>query len=90
MLLSANFALRAALGDPVLPDMDLLRDDVDTAWSLAHDSSYEQLAKLLQTLIPRLESAARAGTLTHSLCLFGPTTFVQLRYQSLVSSMRRG
>lgn len=61
MLLSANFALRAALGDPVLPDMDLLRDDVDTAWSLAHDSSYEQLAKLLQTLIPRLESAARAG-----------------------------
>ncbi|MBE8518138.1 helix-turn-helix transcriptional regulator [Amycolatopsis sp. H6(2020)] len=58
LLLSANFALRAVLGRPPEPDLEALRAGADQVWILAHESRYEELVELLETLLPRLEAAA--------------------------------
>lgn len=60
LLLSANFALRAVLGKQPKPDLDALRSETDRVWTLAHESRYEELVALLETLLPRLEAAAGA------------------------------
>lgn len=59
LLLSANYALHAALGKPLVYDLETLRVDTDRAWTLAHSSRHAELVALFETLLPRLEAAAK-------------------------------
>ncbi|MER5972518.1 helix-turn-helix transcriptional regulator [Streptomyces sp. NPDC002055] len=61
LLLSTAHSLDAILVPHERPDPAALRTDVDQAWSLTHEGSYESLAELLEYLIPSLESAARSA-----------------------------
>jgi transcriptional regulator with XRE-family HTH domain len=61
LVLSAAHSLKAILGQPEPPDVEALRADVDRAWTLTHEGNYADLAELLEELVPRLESATRAG-----------------------------
>lgn len=60
LVLSAAHSLKAILDTHEPPNVPQLRDDVDRAWSLAHQGRYADLADLLEELVPRLESAARS------------------------------
>ncbi|MFE7130051.1 helix-turn-helix domain-containing protein [Streptomyces sp. NPDC057638] len=62
LVLSAAHSLTAILSPPQAPDLPALRADVERAWSLTHAGDYADLAELLEGLVPRLESATRAGT----------------------------
>ncbi|MDT0308827.1 helix-turn-helix transcriptional regulator [Streptomyces sp. DSM 44917] len=62
LVLSAAHSLKAILGRPEPPDVPALRAEVERAWSLTHEGNYADLAELLEDLVPRLESATRAGT----------------------------
>lgn len=57
LLLSANYALRAALGRNLQHDINALRSDAAQVWVFAHGSEYVELVSLLETLLPRLEAA---------------------------------
>ncbi|MGW6454836.1 helix-turn-helix domain-containing protein [Streptomyces sp. NPDC055078] len=61
LVLSAAHSLQAVLGRPEPPDVPALRAEVERTWSLAHKGDYTDLAELLEGLVPRLESATRAG-----------------------------
>ncbi|AZK95528.1 MULTISPECIES: helix-turn-helix domain-containing protein [Streptomyces] len=61
LVLSSAHSLKAILGQPEPPDIPTLRADVERAWSLTHEGNYADLAELLEDLVPRLESATRAG-----------------------------
>ncbi|ONK15838.1 transcriptional regulator [Streptomyces sp. MP131-18] len=61
LVLSTAHSLKAILGQPETPDVPALRAGVDRAWSLTHEGNYADLAELLEGLVPRLESATRAG-----------------------------
>lgn len=69
LLLSANYALRAALGKNPEHDIAILRADTDWAWTLAHESRYEELVALLETLLPRLEAASGSSEATEVFAL---------------------
>ncbi|MFI9269881.1 helix-turn-helix domain-containing protein [Kitasatospora sp. NPDC052896] len=60
LVLSAAHSLKAILGPHAAPDVDVLRDKVEQAWSLAHAGGHADLAELLEDLVPSLESAARS------------------------------
>ncbi|MGW4887214.1 helix-turn-helix domain-containing protein [Streptomyces murinus] len=65
LLLSAPHALKALVGrerDGAPVDVPALRTEIERAWALAHQGAYADLTELLETLVPRLESAARATT----------------------------
>ncbi|WP_059010327.1 helix-turn-helix domain-containing protein [Streptomyces specialis] len=62
LVLSGAHSLKAVLGQVEPPDVPALRADVDRAWSLTHEGAYADLTELLERLVPRLESATRAGT----------------------------
>ncbi|MDT0442687.1 helix-turn-helix domain-containing protein [Streptomyces johnsoniae] len=61
LVLSTAHSLKAVLAQPETPDVPALRAGVDRAWSLTHEGNYADLAELLEGLVPRLESATRAG-----------------------------
>ncbi|QDY78096.1 helix-turn-helix domain-containing protein [Streptomyces qinzhouensis] len=61
LVLSSAHSLKAILGQSEPPDIPTLRADVERAWSLTHEGNYADLAELLEDLVPRLESATRAG-----------------------------
>ncbi|MPZ85227.1 MAG: helix-turn-helix domain-containing protein [Actinophytocola sp.] len=60
LLLSANYALRAAVDAEykTIAKVDVLRVEASKAWTLAHSASYSELIPLLEWLLPNLESAA--------------------------------
>ncbi|MER6128306.1 helix-turn-helix transcriptional regulator [Streptomyces sp. NPDC001795] len=61
LVLSAAHSLKAVLGQKdTSPDVPALRAEVDRAWSLTHQGNYADLAELLESLVPRLESATRS------------------------------
>lgn len=61
MLLSSSLTLGLAVDVPAGPiDIDQARAEVAESWALTHAADYERLLPLLNTLIPRLEAAARA------------------------------
>ncbi|MGW5673815.1 helix-turn-helix domain-containing protein [Streptomyces sp. NPDC003860] len=62
LVLSAAHSLKAILGQPEPPDVPALRAHVERAWDLTHEGNYADLAELLEDLVPRLETATRAGT----------------------------
>lgn len=63
LMLSANYALRAALDKrDSTATIDTLRDEAAKAWTLAHSARYAELIPRLEWLLPTLESAAlRSG-----------------------------
>ncbi|QLY28062.1 helix-turn-helix domain-containing protein [Nocardia huaxiensis] len=58
LLLSENFALTALAADPQTSSGTTLRAETERAWLLAHESRYDELVSLLESLLPRLEVAA--------------------------------
>ncbi|MFD7546356.1 helix-turn-helix domain-containing protein [Streptomyces sp. NPDC059578] len=62
LVLSTAHSLQATLAGPRPPDVQALRVDVERAWELTHRGDYADLAELLEVLVPRLESATRAGS----------------------------
>ncbi|MBF6333597.1 helix-turn-helix domain-containing protein [Nocardia transvalensis] len=58
LLLSANYALRALTGSRGHANLDSLGRDADRAWTLTHESRYDELVPLLERLLPQLEAAA--------------------------------
>lgn len=69
LLLSANYALRAALGKNPHHDIESLRADTDKVWTLAHESRYEELVTVLEILLPRLEAASTGSEATDAFAL---------------------
>lgn len=61
-LCSATALQTTVAGEAVPVDMARLRQAVDTAWQLAHESRYDDLGDVLGALIPDLEVAGRATT----------------------------
>ena len=60
LVLSGAHALRAMLSGQITPDPVALRAKVDATWELTHAGRYTELTELLRSLIPQLETAARA------------------------------
>ncbi len=60
MALSGVYSLRAMLNGPHPVALSTLRRKARTAWDLTHAGRYTDLADLLTSLIPDLETAARA------------------------------
>ncbi|MEU4522923.1 helix-turn-helix transcriptional regulator [Amycolatopsis sp. NPDC024027] len=69
LLLSANYALRAALGSAHRHDIAELRAGADRAWVLAHESRYDELVALLEVLLPRLETSSTGPNSTEVFAL---------------------
>ncbi|MEU1985923.1 helix-turn-helix transcriptional regulator [Nocardia sp. NPDC019395] len=62
LLLARDHALRAAVSEVREGfDLDLLADQVESAWALTRQARYADLRTLLQSLVPDLEAAAGAG-----------------------------
>ncbi len=60
MALSGVYSLRAMLNGPHPVALSTLRRKARTAWDLTHAGRYTDLADLLTSLVPDLETAARA------------------------------
>jgi transcriptional regulator with XRE-family HTH domain len=60
LVLSGAHALRAMLDGRRPPALSTLRTRSRMAWELTHDGHYTDLSELLRTLVPDLETAARA------------------------------
>ena len=60
LVLSGAYALRAMLDGRRPPALSTLRRKSREAWELTHAGQYTDLTELLQSLIPDLETAARA------------------------------
>ena len=60
LVLSGAYALRAMLDGRRSPAISTLRTKARKAWDLTHAGRYTELTELLRSLIPDLETAARA------------------------------
>jgi transcriptional regulator with XRE-family HTH domain len=60
LVLSGAYALRAMLDGRRAPAVSALRTKARKAWDLTHAGRYTELTELLRSLIPDLETAARA------------------------------
>ena len=60
LVLSGAYALRAMLDGRRSPALSTLRTKARKAWDLTHAGRYTELTELLRSLIPDLETAARA------------------------------
>jgi transcriptional regulator with XRE-family HTH domain len=62
LVLSGTWTLRAMLDGRDAPSPAELRERVQRAWSLSHESCYTELADVLRALVPDLESGVRAAS----------------------------
>jgi transcriptional regulator with XRE-family HTH domain len=60
LVLSGAYALRAMLDSRRAPALSTLRTKARKAWDMTHAGRYTELTELLRSLIPDLETAARA------------------------------
>jgi len=60
LVLSGAYALRAMLDGRRAPALGTLRTKARKAWELTHAGRYTELSELLRSLVPDLETAARA------------------------------
>jgi tetratricopeptide (TPR) repeat protein len=61
LALVSSISLRAAVESPKV-DGDILTTEALQAWEYAHSSSYTRLGELLLSLLPQMETAARASS----------------------------
>jgi tetratricopeptide (TPR) repeat protein len=61
LVLSGAYALRAMLDGRRAPAISTLRTKTRKAWELTHAGRYTELADLLRSLVPDLETAARSA-----------------------------
>lgn len=58
-LMIANYALQAAFQPVPVHDLETLHRRAERSWELTHETRYDELAAILENLLPELESATR-------------------------------